>query len=102
VTEYLKDFKELYEFLLKTSSELKTQGATELAGIVEVASSFASGVRIGLTTEFVGESRIALSRVLKGGADLLSPQKRSDIDDVLHQLTASLNRWPVQPPEGHA
>jgi hypothetical protein len=47
-----------------------------------------------MSTEFLGESRIALRRVLSAGKTVLEPSEQADIEDVVRQLTAAINRWP--------
>jgi hypothetical protein len=42
-------------------------------------------------TEFLGESRIALRRVLAEENGILSPIERADRQDVLRQLDAALD-----------
>jgi hypothetical protein len=61
-------------------------------------SRLAAGLRIGLSTEFIGESRTALKKVLKEASDVLNQDEITEIEQILRQLTASINKWPVQPP----
>jgi hypothetical protein len=98
MTKFLTGFADLYDYLVTLSSALKAKGASVLAQEAERASRLAVGVQIGLTTEFVGESKIALRRILTDGRSFLSQQEQADMEDVLRQLTASLNKWPVKPP----
>ncbi|HEV2330235.1 MAG TPA: hypothetical protein VGY56_15745, partial [Verrucomicrobiae bacterium] len=54
---------------------------------------FASGHVAGnIGTEFLGESRIALRRVLAEQDGILTVQELADLSDVLRQLDESLDR----------
>ena len=44
-----------------------------------------------MSTEFLGESRIALRRVLKEEDGVLTLQEREDLLDVLRQLDSALD-----------
>jgi hypothetical protein len=74
---------ELYEYLTALSKTLEERGSKKLAEVVFHASQTAPGNMI---TEFLGESRIALRRVVKGGRGVLTDQEREDAKDVLLQL----------------
>jgi hypothetical protein len=45
-----------------------------------------------MSTEFLGQSRIALRRVLEQGKDVLTEQERNDLMDVLKQLNAAFDK----------
>ena len=80
--------QQLFDYLLGLSSELKKRGLLELNEVVVFASRHASG----MSTEFLGESRIALKRVLQQGKDALTEQERNDLSDVLRQLDMALDK----------
>lgn len=83
----LADNRELYDYLLFLSAELKRRGAAALSEAV----AFASAQGSSSSTEFLGESRIALRRVLSEENGALSDQQRNDVMDVLKQLGAALD-----------
>jgi len=80
--------RELYEYLLFLAAELQKRKFEELSEAVAFASRQASG----MSTEFLGESRIALRRVLKEEDGILTVQERADLSDVLKQLDEALDR----------
>ena len=84
----LSSNSELYDYLCALKTSLRARGSTELADAVAFASRRASG----MSTEFLGESRIALRRVSSVGRITLTGQERADLDDVLKQLDAALDR----------
>jgi hypothetical protein len=79
--------RELYEYLLSLAAELKKRKFEELSEAV----SFASRQAAGMSTEFLGETRIALRRVLKEEDGILTVQERADLSDVLRQLDEALD-----------
>jgi hypothetical protein len=79
--------RELYEYLLSLSSILKSRGSEELSHLVREASRFAAG----MSTEFLGESRIALRQVVND-ADILRQEEQADLLDVIDQLDIALDR----------
>lgn len=81
--------KELFEYLLFLASELKKRKFDELSEAVTFASRHAAG---NMSTEFLGESRIALRRVLKENGGILTVQECADLSDVLKQLTEALDK----------
>jgi len=85
----LSNNQDLYEYLLFLDSVLKQRGATALSGIVQFASMQASTFP---ATEFLGESRIALRRVLDEENGILNEQERTDLRDVLKQLDSAFNK----------
>jgi len=85
--EPLKSNSELYEYLLLLVSQLRTCGATDLADLVEFATQQVSG----MSTEFLGESRIALRQVLEKEQGILTATQRKEISDVLGQLGRALD-----------
>ena len=87
VMKTLSSNRDLYDYLLYLSSELKQRGSKALSEAVAFASSQGSSS----STEFLGESRVALRRVLNEENGTLSNQERADLSDVLKQLDESLN-----------
>ncbi len=81
--------RELYEYLLFLSAELQKRKFEELSEAVAFASRQAAS---NISTEFLGESRIALRRVLKEEDGILTVQERADLSDVLKQLDEALDR----------
>ncbi len=68
-------------------SQLRSRGATDLATLLESASRQASG----MSTEFLGESRIALRQLLDKEKGILTEAERKDVCDVLQQLDDTLD-----------
>jgi hypothetical protein len=83
----LNSNRDLYDYLLLLASLLEQQGLHALSEAVM----FASAQAAGLSTEFLGESRIALRRVRDEGADALGGDDRNDLLDVLRQLDEALD-----------
>jgi len=84
----LKNNRELYDFMGMLVSRLRALGATALEAVVETARHHAAG----MNTEFLGESRIALRRVLKDGRRVLTPEDLAEIRDVVSQIDATFGR----------
>lgn len=84
----LADDKQLYEYLLYLISELKSRGSNELSELLTDASHHAAG----MSTEFLGESRIALRRVSGEAGSMLTEREHSDLVDLLTQLNAALDQ----------
>ncbi len=84
----LSSNRELYEYLRLLAMQLKARGSNELAQIVEVALGNASS----LSTEFLGESRLALRQVRDRGQSVLSSQENADLLGVLRQLDQAFDR----------
>jgi len=87
VMKALSSNRDLYDYLLLLSSELKRRGSTALSEAVAFASSQGSSS----STEFLGESRIVIRRVLNEENGALIDQERADLSDVLKQLDEALN-----------
>lgn len=85
---HLASNRELYEYLVRLAEELKSTQLDELSEAVLVASRHAAG----LSTEFLGESRIALQRVLNEENGALTSQQRSDVSDALTVLHRAFDR----------
>jgi hypothetical protein len=90
----LSSNRELYEYLLCLAAELKKRRLEELSEAVVFASRQAAG---NMSTEFLGESRIALRRVSKEEGGVLTVQERAALSDVLKQLDEALDRSKGQP-----
>jgi LPS O-antigen subunit length determinant protein (WzzB/FepE family) len=84
----LRDNRELYDYLLSLTSVLRQRGREVLSERVAFASAQASG----LSTEFLGESRIALRQVWKEEDHVLTEEERAELSDVLRQLDEALDR----------
>lgn len=78
---------ELREYLVGLEIRLREHGAVDLAKAVRSAHRQASG----MSTEFLGESRIALRNVSSTVQNGLSDKERMDLLDVLKQLDAALD-----------
>jgi hypothetical protein len=80
--------QQLYDYLTALSSSLKKCGLEELSEELVFASRQATTT----STEFLGESRIVLKRVLQEGGNTLSELERDELCDVLKQLDKALDR----------
>lgn len=85
----LSNNHDLYEYLLFLTSLLKQRDALVLSAAVELASGLSSTFP---ATEFLGESRIVLKRVLSQENGILTDQERTDLCDVLKQLDNAFNK----------
>jgi hypothetical protein len=77
---------ELHEYLALLVSRPERVGAETLSKDVSTA---ARTVGVVPVTEFIGESRIALRRVLDQENGSLSKAERAEVQDVLSQLNAA-------------
>jgi hypothetical protein len=84
----LSSNRELYEYLLFLDSQLESRGSGVLSKGLAAAARTASAIPV---TEFLGESRIALRRVLAEESGILSRTERADLQHVLRQLDAALD-----------
>jgi hypothetical protein len=80
--------RELYEFLVHLRTVLSGKGAVHLSRIVESAMRQASA----LSTEFLGESRVALRTVINEQRGILTAEQADDVRDVIKQLDRVLDR----------
>ena len=87
--KYLSSNKELYEYLLALAAVLKTRKREDLSDVITFASRHAVG---NMSAEFLGESRIALRRVLMEEDGFLTVQERDEISDVLNQLDEAFEK----------
>jgi hypothetical protein len=84
----LSNNRELYEYLLSLSSMLKVRGSEELSQLMTTASRHVAG----MSTEFLGESRIALRKLAQDVTGILRQEEKADLLDVLDQLDTALDR----------
>jgi hypothetical protein len=84
----LSNNSELHQYLVALEAVLRKHGAVDLADAIGSACRLASG----LSTEFLGESRIALRQVSMQRQTVLTEQERRDLRDVLKQLDAALDQ----------
>jgi len=78
----------LYEYLKSLSVELNRRGLTQLSEVVDFAIAQASS---GFPSEFLGESRIALRRIINEEHGDLTSEERATLADVLAQIDEALN-----------
>jgi hypothetical protein len=78
----------LHDYLARLAESLQERGAESMAEVIAAAARQAAG----LSTEFLGESRIALEQVLNSNQPVLSDAIRAEIADVLKQLDFALDR----------
>lgn len=78
----LRNNRELYDYMVLLGSVLKDRGATSLGDAVE----FACGQATSASTEFLGESRIALKRVAAEENGVLTDSQRAELFEVLRQI----------------
>ena len=81
--KHLANNRELYDYLLFLATELRKRKFDELSDAVTRVSRHAASFP---STEFLGESRIALRRVLKEEDGILTVLERSELSDVIQQL----------------
>ncbi len=84
----LTNNKQLYAYLVSLSVKLKDAGATPLSEAVASAARTAAAIP---ATEFLGEARIALVRVLKMDVSSLNESERAELVDVLGQVNSALD-----------
>ncbi len=84
----LSSNRHLYEYLESLATKLRDRGAGALSESITTASRYAAG----MSTEFLGESRIVLRNLAQRGSTLLSQQEQSDLSDILAQLDEALDR----------
>lgn len=78
----------LYDYLGRLAASLQERGAESMAEVIAAAARQAAG----LSTEFLGESRIALEKVLNSNQAIVSDAIRTEIADILKQLDVALDR----------
>ncbi|MFZ3211509.1 MAG: hypothetical protein WA188_08345 [Terriglobales bacterium] len=81
--------RDLYDYLVSLSEQLKSRGAEELGTLVADASRLTWDIP---ATPFLGESRLALREVARKAGALLNQEEHSDLADVLGQLDTAFDR----------
>jgi hypothetical protein len=84
----LSDNRDLYQYLIKLATRLTQAGSKKLADIAMFAASQASA----MSTEFLGESRIALREIQSLEQGVLSDEERDELNAVLKQLDRALGK----------
>jgi len=84
----LSNNNQLYEYMVLVSTKLKDAGLSSLSEVVQSAARTATA---NPATEFLGESRKALSLVLTNGASCFTESERADLLDVLSQIDRAFN-----------
>ncbi len=79
--------RELYDYMQWLASTLQSRGAPDLAARVVSACNTA----IGLSTEFLGESKFALKEVIESKTSPLSQTERNDLLSAMSQVDVALN-----------
>jgi hypothetical protein len=85
----LSNNRELYEYLVLLADKLRDRGFPELSETVRLASRHAAS---NMSTEFLGESRIALRQLLQSQNTALTEQEHSELLNLLKQLDDALQR----------
>lgn len=85
----LKNNQDLYEYLLCLNTVLKERGACELSKSVHLASEFACGSS---PSEFLGEARIALTKVKNEHNSILSNQEEKELVAVIRQIEKAFRK----------
>lgn len=88
IVNCLSSNRDLYDYLQFLSSILERQGAISLNSAITFALAQASSS----STEFIGESRIALQRMANEAKQILSDQEFDDLLGVLKQLDKALDK----------
>jgi hypothetical protein len=83
----LANNQELFDYLRYLATEFRKRKSDELSDVVIHASRHAAD----MSTEFLGEARIALRRVLKEGGGILDVSERNSLTDVIKQLDEALD-----------
>jgi hypothetical protein len=85
----LSSNRELYDYLLWLAAALTDRGSAESGLLAKKATG-----HVFMRTEFIGESQIALRRILAEGQSVLKPLEAIDLKGVLQQLDHAMNRRP--------
>jgi hypothetical protein len=88
MTEPFSSNADLYSYLTWLRDLLLSRGAAQLADLVGIAARFASG----MSTEFLGEARIALLKVQADHDNGLNDLERQGLHQALAQLDRALDR----------
>jgi hypothetical protein len=78
----------LHDYLVHLGAALQEREAVPMAEIIAAAARQGAG----LSTEFLGQSRVALEEVLNSNQAVLSDAIRIEMADVLKQLDMALYR----------
>ena len=84
----LENNEALQEYLVSLAKRLEATSAAPLASYLH----FAARQAPGLSTEFLGESLIALKKVLDGEAGVLASSEREDLLNVISQVAFAVRR----------
>ena len=79
--------RELYDYLLALSAKVTSRGDSELGQKIAAASRHAAG----MSTEFLGESRIALREVAKDKSGILTHAEYTELSAVLKQIDSAFS-----------
>ena len=79
---------DLHTYLIALEGNLREHGLSDLGDKLVVACRQAAT----MSTEFLGEARIALRAVSGRGKIALTGEEQTDLDEVLRQLDAALDR----------
>jgi hypothetical protein len=82
VVKRISSHHDLHEYMTSLSAALKERGLRDMSDTIDFAVAQASMV----TTEFPGESRIALRHILKVENGTLTGEERVTMADVLRQI----------------
>jgi hypothetical protein len=84
----LQNNRELFEYLVWLSEELRSKGRTDVAEAVRIASRFLSGS----ASEFLHESQGALEHARDNCASQLTPSQLADIVSVIEQIEVAFKK----------
>lgn len=74
--------EEVHEFLRALKAELTARGSKELGALLDAALSCSPF----MSTEFLGETRMGLWKLLREGKGRLSPQERAVVEQVIQKI----------------
>ena len=80
--------RELYDYLLALSAKVTSRGDSELGQKIAAASRHAAG----MSTEFLGESRIALRGVARDKSGILNEAEHAELLEILRQLDSAFDK----------
>lgn len=86
--KHLASNSELLSYLQALSKIFEERRAEELSEAVN----HVGRMSLFMSTEFLGESRIVLKKVLKKGRSVLTREKRDDVKEVLAQIDWAFDR----------
>jgi len=88
MTKILTSNTDLYDYLLSLADLLEGRGSLKLAASLRLAARQTTS----LSTEFLGESRIALKAVIDSDNGLLRFAERDELLGILSQVEIALRR----------